>query len=53
MDEHAAGSKHRRCGPANLQQIANIKAALRIPVIANGNIRCRADAVRQFRRHSL
>ena len=33
-------------GPADFDQIAAVKAALRIPVISNGNVRTRADADR-------
>jgi tRNA-dihydrouridine synthase 1 len=30
---------HRRKGPADLRQVAAVKAALRIPVLTNGNVR--------------
>lgn len=34
---------HRRDGPAHLEQIAVLKKAVRIPILANGNVRCWAD----------
>ena len=36
-------TKHRRAGPADLDAIAAVRAALSIPVIENGNVRCHAD----------
>jgi tRNA-dihydrouridine synthase len=36
-------TKHRRIGAADLQQVALLRQALRIPVISNGNVREFAD----------
>lgn len=38
----------RRAGPADLHAIAAVKAALTIPVIANGNMRCHCDVHRNL-----
>ena len=35
--------KHRRDGPAHLDQVAAIKAELSIPVLTNGNVSSAAD----------
>ncbi|KAL1527221.1 hypothetical protein AB1Y20_015898 [Prymnesium parvum] len=40
---------HRRSGPADLQQIAAIKRALRIPVLSNGNVRNGAELLAALR----
>lgn len=41
-------SRRRRVGPADLDQIARLRRELRVPVIANGNIRTHADALRNL-----
>lgn len=38
--------KHRRSGAADLEAIREIKSALRIPVLSNGNVSSYADAIR-------
>ena len=40
--------RHGRRGPADLHQVAAVKKALKIPVVANGNIRCPRDALRNL-----
>jgi tRNA-dihydrouridine synthase 1 len=40
--------RHGRRGPADLHQVAAVKEALKIPVVANGNIRCPRDALRNL-----
>ncbi|CAJ1373643.1 unnamed protein product [Effrenium voratum] len=40
-------SKHRD-GPADLGAIAAVRAALRIPVLSNGNVRCPGDVVKNL-----
>lgn len=35
-------------GKANWKYIADVKAAVKIPVIGNGDVKCRADALRMF-----
>ena len=37
-------NRRRRVGPADLEQVARLKRALHVPVIANGNIRSFAEA---------
>ena len=41
--------KHRRSGPADLEAIAAVKDALRIPVLTNGNVSSFDDALESLR----
>lgn len=47
---HGRTCEGRFSAPINFDEIARIKAALTVPVIANGEIFCAADAVRMFER---
>ncbi len=40
------GHKRRRTGPADLEHVAQVVAAVHIPVLTNGNVCARADVVR-------
>ncbi|RYG55094.1 hypothetical protein EON66_06125 [archaeon] len=42
------GDRHRRAGPADIAAINAIAAAVRIPVLSNGNVRCHADVHRNL-----
>jgi len=41
--------KRRRVGPADLAQVARLRTLLRVPILANGNIRCFEDAEANLR----
>ena len=47
---HGRTREGRFSAPINFDEIARIKNALTVPVIANGEIFCAADAVRMFER---
>ncbi len=47
---HGRTREGRFSAPINFDEIARIKAALDVPVIANGEIFCAADAMRMFAR---